>query len=104
MAAMAMTADAWSGKHSRTNAELPVSDILTRAIVNGDAIRLAWPDGNENRMVNDSEEFPTGVLPVVRYGDRWEDSRRVEPTSAFESTSDQIRPNELTWRPGTLAG
>lgn len=104
MAAMAMTADARSGKHSRTNAAVPVSDILTRAIVNGDAIRLAWPDGNENRMVNHSEEFPTGVLPVVRHGGHWEANQRVEPTGEFDPMDDQMQPSELTWRPGTLAG
>lgn len=54
------------GKHSEANADVPVSEVLQRAIQRGEAIRLAWPDDDSNTAVSDLQEFPTAVLPVIR--------------------------------------
>ena len=54
------------GKHSQANADVPVSEVLRRAIEQGEAVRLAWRDEDHDRAIASAEEFPTAVLPVVR--------------------------------------
>lgn len=73
------------GRHSQANADVPVFDVLQRAIDRGDAIRLAWPDEDSNQVVGDAREFPTAVLPVMR-------------------PSDKGPPADFAWWPTKLAG
>lgn len=54
------------GKHSEANATVPVVEILQQAVERGEAIRLAWRNEESNSLVNDRQEFPTAVLPVIR--------------------------------------
>lgn len=94
------------GKHSQANADVPVFDVLQRAIEEGEAIRLAWRDEDSNRVVNDPQEFPTAVLPIVRPQEHTlsEADEDTEPLSPRSEPRRQARPRDFSWWPRALAG
>jgi hypothetical protein len=107
----AMT-DGHYGRHSRAHADVPVADVLQAVFERGDATRLAWPADEADRVVEQREEFPTGVLPVVRPEqpaspgvDDTESltvNAETEPTTT--SAAHRLRPGSFSWWPRALAG
>lgn len=97
----AMTAGHY-GKHSRAHADLPVAEVLHAAVARGDALRLAWPADEVDRVVEPREEFPTGVLPVVRGAARTGDDGDTEPLQPAMD-DDRRQLDSFSWWPTALA-
>lgn len=91
------------GKHSQAHADLPVVDVLRRVAESGEAIRLAWQDDDSNRVVEDRQEFPTAVLPVIR-DDPGADDETTEPTTATREARQWFGTERFPWWPKALAG
>lgn len=74
------------GKHSQTNAHgLSVAELLKRVVRRGEALRLAWRGHDPDVFVDQEDEFPTAVLPVVR----------DEPAAVLETAVEAV-PRTLT--------
>jgi hypothetical protein len=95
------------GKHSEANARgWPVRELMKHVIRQGEAIRLAWPDGEANASADRSREFPTAVLPAVD-GDGHEgqpDADGTKPTTAARAARKWFEPGGLERGPESLAG
>jgi hypothetical protein len=101
------------GKHSQTNAGgLSVAALLERMSRAGQAIRLAWRSSEVTSVVGCSQEYPTGVLPVVRdmnehqaEPDGWPgDDEETEPTTATREARRWLRPPGFSWWQSVVHG
>ena len=96
-----------AGLHRADRANgVSVAALLERVSRAGLAIRLAWRGTERTDVVQHSDEFPTGVLPVIR--DRFpgavSDDEETEPTSATREAWRWLRPEHFSWWPTVLAG
>jgi hypothetical protein len=88
------------GKHSRANARgLSVAELLRRVVHRGDAFRLAWRGGDSDAPVGRDEEFPTGVLPVVRteFVDILATEEDTEPPTATREARKWLQSANFSW-------
>jgi hypothetical protein len=80
------------GKHSEANARgWAVRELLKHAIRQGEAIRLAWPDGEANASADRSHDFPTAVLPAFQH-DGEPEAEGTGPTTATRDARKWFEP------------
>jgi hypothetical protein len=92
------------GKHSEANARgWPVRELLKHVIRRGEAIRLAWPDGEANASADRSHEFPTAVLPAFQH-DGEPEAEGTGPTTATHDARKWFESGGQDRRPASLAG
>jgi len=92
------------GKHSEANARgWAVRELLKHAIRQGEAIRLAWPDGEANASADRSHDFPTAVLPAFQH-DGEPEAEGTGPTTATRDARKWFEPGGLERWPVSLAG
>jgi hypothetical protein len=88
------------GRHSFAHARIPVIALLRRAVANGGAFRLAWRGDNPDVPVDRDDDFPTGVLPVVRdeLADGAAPDEDTEPTTATRAARKWLQPPSFLCR------
>lgn len=92
------------GRHSEANAQGPSAlELLQRAILRGEGIRLAWR-GDDVNAVSDATELPTAVLPTVREPGRHEQGADSQLASRPPQADDQPPRAQFDWWPLSLAG
>jgi hypothetical protein len=92
------------GKHSRAHAHgLGVAELLRRVIARGEAIRLAWHSDETTRVADDSQDFPTAVLPVIR--DEYPgDDEDTDPSTGVREARKWFNPELSLWWRNSLVG
>lgn len=78
--------------------------LLERVSQAGQAIRLAWRGAEHAGVAQDSDEFPTAVLPVIRdQAPVATDDEDTEPTTAQREVRRWLRPLGFSWWQQSLA-
>jgi hypothetical protein len=88
------------GRHSPTNADgLTVAALIERVARAGQAVRLAWRGREAAGTADWADEFPTGILPVVRHAvpDMPTPEEDTKPTTATRAARNWLWPHGFSW-------